>query len=789
MNVPESTPCVNPLDAALFLRAVAGQQANHFIRAIKGKANKSWYGPWTDELAAWCGKLNGEGFNTYYAVNGCGAEGPKTSPATALRCIYLDDDNEATDEQRDRFSEFSLAFPPHLVVNTSPNKYQYIWLTVDLPLALQPLAGGRAAAWFGTDRQVIDTARILRLPGYRNWSLKPGGGLKYPEGPLVTFQALDVGAPRTELDIREAFGIGDHSLPGNHLHTIGRTETSQRSKGMPATFDREKTPRPLGLAAGAPGCLDTGADKHLSLFADELPVDSVLDTLSVIDPDSPSLKWMTAVWAIKAASEGASWGAELAELWSTGAKEPWPDTFQSVWDRGDSRSDWRTILKRAAWPELSGDARRQLRTHLDAFKRSHPELRTLRILSFVPDFPDKTIRDAKPASTVANFHVLLKLCECRPRYDHFTRTIISDGEHVDDHARFAMAGVAAKFEFLVSKAQFADHLAAVAHADCFDSGKDWLASMPAWDGVPRLYTALHRIVGAEQTHLNGTMFTLWLCGGVRRLEKPGTQFPAMLVLKGLQGLGKSAFFRELAGGHARFNGNMKFDTDLRALEEQTRGCVIVELGELSGLAKRDREHVKTFISSEVDIARAAYAQDVSRTKRRFILAGSTNFSNLLKEKDNRRWWIVTIPEDENKIVDEAQVRSEMPQLWAEAIALEPHLGDLSLPLDLRRELAFVQSGFRSSGVLTDDLNEVADFNGMIVKSDLWAHCGYAKSMRPKTQGLIDEMREFMEEHGWKEKVVRLDSKPTRVWCRIKEKETAVRYSYDYVKGFMPGARL
>ena len=799
-TMPESTPGVNTLSAALFLETLAPGEAQ-FFRIVKHRATKDWHGVWNTDLEAWLTQHNADEYNIYYAVNGCGKRGPKHDAATALRCIYLDNDNTGSPGQRTALAGFLHIFPPHIAVATSPGKTQLIWLTEQLPLALQPQAGRNAATWFGTDRQVIDAARILRLPGFRNWSRYAGGELKYPDGPLVTcgYAALPL---RTEAEIREAFGLGAQDQAGNLLNTVHRVEQSGASSGLPAGFDRGK-PQPLrdadprqsalvSLHGKIPGAADTAATGLIAM-PKIWRIDDVIDTLALCDPDAPGDTWRKVAWGLKEASSAAPWAQELFELWSSLALQPWPNApVEAVWLRGTSRTDWRAIAALASRCTMPLARKQELRKQLDAFKRSNPA-ELVEIKEVVPKFPDAH-NNGELQQSIGNYRTLCALEGIEPRYDRFTKNMLSGGVVIDDSRRFEAMGRAVEYGFQVVKTVFHDYLQSIAHANAFDSAMDWLESMPVWDGVPRLYTCLHRHMGAELTHLTGTIFTLWMCGGVRRILRPGAQFPNILTIHGTQGLGKSAFFKTIAGNaddaSLRYNGNMKFDDDARGIEEQTRGCVIVELGELSGLPRRDREHVKTFVSSEVDTARAAYAHDVSRTKRRFILAGTTNFSNLLREKDNRRWWIVPIPKETEREVMQHEVYAEHRQLWAEAIALEATLDTLALPHGLRPALAKVQQGFRAVGVLADDLADVIGFNGQIAKGDLWSYCGYPKGGKARSQHLLDEMTEYMEEHGWKELVTKINGKTTRVWRSIKDEATAVNYTYmDSQTGFKPGGGL
>ena len=756
MTVPHNNLPVNR-----FLELIGGN-APHFFRCLRQRFNMSWFGTWTPEALAWAEANNGYQWNVYYAANACGAEGPKTNPATATRLIFLDDDNEGTATQKEAFELFRLNYPPNIVVHTSPGRSQFLWLTGPLPLDIQPVAGRHAAEWWGTDPQVIDVARILRLPGFRNWSTDKAGQLKYPDGPFVTAELLH-GHRYTEDEIRQAFGVGDHNRSGNLVRGIVAPIEGHKNAGVKRDIARPRTvDADIGQTAldavngGAPGT--TAPD----MVATHTPVDHVLAVLANIDPDADGATWRRVLWGLRAASSDAPWAYELAELWSTCATQDWGLVpFEDTWKRGDSRSSWMTLERLAGRSHLSPVRKKEIQLGLQAFKRSNPELVDVAILKPLPDF--KLNRDNEPSQSHVNYRALLEICECRPRFDVFKRRVVSDGEHVDDAARHAMRGIGYKFNFDAHVTPFKEVLDGIAYSNCFDSAQDWLAAKPAWDGEPRLHNALHRWLGADDTPLNAAMLTLWLIGAVRRILHPGCKCPSMLVLHGRQGLGKSAFFEQLAG-QEHYNGNMHFNVDARAIEEQTRGCIVVELGELAGLRKAENERVKTFISSTTDTARAAYAQDVSVTPRRFVLGGSTNSTNLLKEKGARRWWFVKCnPKDDLSI---PAFKKEVDQLWAEAIALEPHYGELSLPDSLRRDLAIVHTDFRATSELTDSLSEIAHFTGRVPKEHIWEHCGFPRGGKSRHAGLQAELREHMEENGWTEKVFKVNRKATRGYERI-----------------------
>ena len=132
-----------------------------------------------DRTQAWLRHLNAARHDLFLGVNPVrpGAWGRTKSAIGDVMRVYLD-----IDEDGDRALVRILADakagklpPPTYIVRSSPGRFQVLW---SVPRGA--LDHGRAEALtkglairYGADTQVIDVARVLRIPGYRNW--KRGG--------------------------------------------------------------------------------------------------------------------------------------------------------------------------------------------------------------------------------------------------------------------------------------------------------------------------------------------------------------------------------------------------------------------------------------------------------------------------------------------------------------------------------------------------------------------------------------------------------------------------------------
>lgn len=213
--------------------------------------------------------------------------------------------------------------------------------------------------------------------------------------------------------------------------------------------------------------------------------------------------------------------------------------------------------------------------------------------------------------------------------------------------------------------RFAKALVTVADNRRFHPIREYLDNLPEWDGVERLDTLLIDLFGASDSLYVREVTRKCMTAAVARIYKPGIKFDSVLVLDGPQGIGKSTFFRKLAGDW--FSDSLSL-TDMRDKTgaELVQGHWIMELGEMAGMKKADIEVVKSFVSRQDDIYRAAYGRNVESHKRQCIIVGSTNAeAGFLRDiTGNRRFWPVKVTGHcKRKPWD--LTAEEVAQIWAE----------------------------------------------------------------------------------------------------------------------------
>ena len=124
----------------------------------------------------------------------------------------------------------------------------------------------------------------------------------------------------------------------------------------------------------------------------------------------------------------------------------------------------------------------------------------------------------------------------------------------------------------------------VADRNRFHPVRDWLKSLK-WDGVPRLDTWLIDHAGAVGPDLYVREISRKMVVAlVKRAMEPGCKFDYVVILEGVQGLGKSTLLKNLVGDEWFSDATLNIGDKDAVLTMQSKW--LIELGELSSLKKR-----------------------------------------------------------------------------------------------------------------------------------------------------------------------------------------------------------
>jgi hypothetical protein len=280
-----------------------------------------------------------------------------------------------------------------------------------------------------------------------------------------------------------------------------------------------------------------------------------------------------------------------------------------------------------------------------------------------------------------------------------------------------------------------------AHRHEFHPVRDWLDSL-RWDNTPRIDQWLSTYLGAELSEYTTAVGRITLVAAVRRVRQPGCKFDCVLVLEGRQGAGKSSAVRALAGRPEWFSDSFPPFDDDRKQVEALLGKWVVEYPELAGLRRSDRERVKAFLSRQSDRARLAYGRLPIEIQRQSIFIGTVNpgESYLTDLTGNRRFWPVEITN-----IDLDTFQRDIPQLWAEAAALEAAGESIQLPEHLWAAAAEQQGQRLNYPAYVDVFAPyISDREeGVISPAALWRILGVQPSDQPKYRREVGLAMQFL----------------------------------------------
>lgn len=214
--------------------------------------------------------------------------------------------------------------------------------------------------------------------------------------------------------------------------------------------------------------------------------------------------------------------------------------------------------------------------------------------------------------------------------------------------------------------------------------REFLSSLPPWDGTPRAESVLIDYLGSEDNAYTRAVTRKTLCAAVARVKHPGIKFDNILVLNGDQGIGKSTLIEKL--GCEWYSDSLSLtDMNDKTAAEKLQGYWILEIGELAGMKKADIDKVKAFISRQDDKYRASFGRRVTPHPRQCIFFGTTNAQNgyLRDITGNRRFWTVKTP-GTGRMKPWELTKDDVRQIWAEVLVLVDKGEKLYLDSDLEQ---------------------------------------------------------------------------------------------------------
>lgn len=112
------------------------------------------------EHANYLAYLNRKGAGVYLTINEILKKGRSNNNVTKIRAVWVDLDGSPIEPVRD------CPVRPHIIVESSPDRYHAYWLTDDVPLKKFGAIQTALMRKFNGDPCVKDLCRVMRLPGF-----------------------------------------------------------------------------------------------------------------------------------------------------------------------------------------------------------------------------------------------------------------------------------------------------------------------------------------------------------------------------------------------------------------------------------------------------------------------------------------------------------------------------------------------------------------------------------------------------------------------------------------------
>ena len=358
-----------------------------------------------------------------------------------------------------------------------------------------------------------------------------------------------------------------------------------------------------------------------------------------------------------------------------------------------------------------------------------------------------------------NFDIAVARLGVSLRYDRFAdKKLIRMGpdepEEVlqDHHVNRLRQKIDEEFAFKPSKDELYDLVDDRARLASFHPVIDYLYGLPEHDGAPRVGTGetpgwLTTYLGAPDTDYVRAVSRLMLVAAVRRVRHPGCKFDEMVILEGEQGSGKSTALAVLCPRPEWFTDDISLNVDTKKLIEDTDGKWICEAGELKGKRQEDLTRLKSMLSRAVDSSRMSYGRETRVRPRHFILIGTTNEAQYLRDlTGDRRYWPIA-----TGVIDLPGLIRDRDQLWAEALMLDqlhPEASYIRLDPSLYDDARAEQELRKVDDPHVEILDRyVGGLTGTIRVTDLWKLLGHHEERLP-SKGDQGHIADALRTLGW-----------------------------------------
>lgn len=331
----------------------------------------------------------------------------------------------------------------------------------------------------------------------------------------------------------------------------------------------------------------------------------------------------------------------------------------------------------------------------------------------------------------------------------------------------------------------------------YDPVRDYLQSLPKWDGKDRLSTLFVRYLGAPDTKIIHRVSVMFGVGAIVLALNPGAQFDLAYDFVGDQGVGKTSLLQKYFNSYKATNGDSTWTRgdfnwyiqDLHSFTDKDSiiamiGHLVVNDDEMVMSHRMSVDTLKSAATMRKTTVRIPYAEDPDTYGRSWMVTRTSNrVHNLYYSSNGLRKFVpirvVRARHTEDCVGPQSTFTPRVvDQLWAQSYALYEKLTEnkkLSDFLTLSREEENALQEMRVSLQYLDD-KKVALFGAI---KDQWASNSYKWSgVRFTTSSLVSDVSDALGSH-----VSPKDIRPVMVED-FGFKSTTMRYEGRHVAGYV-----
>lgn len=217
----------------------------------------------------------------------------------------------------------------------------------------------------------------------------------------------------------------------------------------------------------------------------------------------------------------------------------------------------------------------------------------------------------------------------------------------------------------------------VAHENAYHPVKDYLDSLPEWDGeIDYIAGLFPKYLGAAKSSYITAVTHLIFTSAIARVMTPGVKVDQTAVLiDRKQGSGKSTMVRLLAVQDDWYTDSLQNLDNQKDTFEKMAGKWVIELGEMLATTNaKTVESIKSFLSRQADSYRTPYERFARTIFRQNIFIGTSNDINCLPPDltGNRRFLPIRCDASKAEIhplQNEAATRDYIRNCWIQAMTL------------------------------------------------------------------------------------------------------------------------